>query len=83
MDRLLVERTVTERMFSRNVSILESLLKANAASERIIERHLHELNACWIALQKSHDLYIVTCFTDAIDIEENDLYLEIFTRKIY
>ena len=81
MDRLLVERTVTERMFSRNVSILESLLKANAASERIIERHLQELNACWIALQKSHDLYIVTCFTDAIDIEENDLYLETFTRK--
>ena len=52
MDRLLVERTVTERMFSRNVSILESLLKANAASEIIIERHLQELNAHWIALQK-------------------------------
>ena len=47
-------------------------------SERIIENHLQELNACWISLKKSHDVYIVTCFTD---IEESDLYLETFTRK--
>ena len=36
------------------------------------------MNACWISLKKSHDVYIVTCFTD---IEESDLYLETFTRK--
>ena len=36
MDRLLVEDTVTEPMFSWNVSILELLLKANATSERIL-----------------------------------------------
>ena len=79
MDRL-SERLVSERMFSRNLCILESLLHADS-NVRIIERHLSEINDCWKTLQKAHDIYVVENFTDASDIEANNLYLNSFTKR--
>ena len=40
---------------------------------------MNELNNSWNALQELHDRYVITCFTDTTDIEENDKFIDVFT----
>ena len=79
MHNLLIERTVAERMFSRHSTVLMSLLKADSTEPIIIERQLNELHNRWNALQESHDRYIITCFTESFE-NDND-FIDIFTTS--
>ena len=83
MHDFLLKRTVHERIFKRLDKIITSLLKDESASSRLIERRMKEFTERWIALQEAHDFYIISCFSNAQDIEEQDRYIEMLSTKFY
>ena len=65
-DKLLV-RSVAERMFSWQSSIVDKLLAdSSLSSVHIIERQLAELSTRWTELQEKYDSYTVEFITDGI-----------------
>ena len=83
MHDFLLKRTVHERIFKRLDKIITSLLKDESASSRLIERRMKEFTERWIALQEAHDFYIISCFSNAQDIEEQDRYIEMLSTEFY
>ena len=53
MDANLIGRSVAERMFVRESTVLDGLLNITSTPVRVIERHLAELAARWITLQEN------------------------------
>ena len=76
MHELLLQRTVSQRMFMRLIDNIRSLLHENSTATRIIDKRLLELRQRWNDLQNAHDCYVLSCFTDPADIAENDKWLE-------
>ena len=69
MNEKLLNRTVAERMFSRQSSLIEKLLAdASLSSVQIVERQLAELASRWIVLQEKSDSYTVEFCDDAVEI---------------
>ena len=76
MTDQLLARTISERMFTRQLHIIEKLLENPATSMRIIERQLTMLSTRWTALQESHDMYVIQCVSDPIEVSANDSYID-------
>ena len=69
MNEKLLNRTVAERMFARQSSLIEKLLAdTSLSSVRIVERQLAELASRWIILQEKSDSYTVEFCEDAVEI---------------
>lgn len=83
MHEYLLKRTVHQRKFERLDKTISSLLQGKPESNRIIENRLNELSACWQSLQEAHDLYIISCFTDTEEIEQEDEVLETLSSRFY
>ena len=76
MDSNLVGRSVAERMFTRESTILNGLLNKLSTPAPVIQRHLVELSARWITLQEKHDLYVCEFVTDMLEISANDALID-------
>ena len=83
MHEYLLKRTVHQRKFERLDKTISSLLQGKPESNRIIKNRLSELSACWQSLQEAHDLYIISCFTDTEEIEQEDEVLETLSSRFY
>ena len=83
MHEFLIKRTVDERIFKRLHKVINSLLDAGNTTFRIIEKRLREFNERWIKLQEAHDFYVISCFTDAKDVDEQDKFIETFSTDFY
>ena len=76
MNAKLLERSISERMFTREVGVVGDLLSDSSTSIRVIERHLVELTDCWRTLQKNHDAYVVEFIAEPVGISANDALIE-------
>ena len=81
MTAELLARTVSERMFTRQLHAVEKLLKNPDASTRIVERQLTTLCMRWTSLQETHDEYVIQFVSDPIDIATNDSFIESYGTK--
>ena len=59
MSELLLARSVSERMFSRQSTMMEKLIANPTTSLRILERHLSKFDNLWASLQEKHDMYVI------------------------
>ena len=76
MDANLIGRSVAERMFVRESTVLDGLLNITSTPVRVIERHLAELAARWITLQEKHDSYVCEFVTELLEISANDALID-------
>ena len=83
MHEFLLKRNVHQRIFTRLVETINLLLQNESSSTKIIGKRLNELNDRWISLQESHDSYIISCFSDPHDIDEQDRYIDALSNEFY
>ena len=70
-DRLLA-RTVSERMFAHECSVIKKLISVSSTPSRVFERHLSDLNCRWTSLQEKHFEYVAEFVSDPVEIAAND-----------
>ena len=83
MHELLMKRTVHERIFKRLQKTINTLLSDESASPRILEKRQKEFADRWMILQEAHDMYILSCFSNADEIVEQDCFLEPLAAEFY
>ena len=70
-DRILA-RTVCERMFAHECSVIHKLISVSSTPSRVLERHLSDLNCRWTSLQEKHFAYVAEFVSDPVEIAAND-----------
>ena len=70
-DRLLA-RTVSERMFAHECSVINKLISVSSTPSCVFERHLSDLNCRWTSLQEKHFEYVAEFVSDPVEIAAND-----------
>ena len=81
MNEQLLARTVAERMFTRQLHIIENLLENSVLPLRVIERQLATLCTRWTDLQESHDAYVIQFISDSIELSVNDQLIDKYSSE--
>ena len=76
MNEQLLARSISERMFTRQIHAIDNLLANSTSTVRIIERQLSTLCTRWTNLQESHDAYVVQFVSDSIELSANDSFID-------
>ena len=78
MDKTLLARSISERIFARHSAMLEKLIANSNTSTHILERHLLTLDNLWTALQEKHDTYVLEFVTDPAEISANQSLIDTY-----
>ena len=81
MNEQLLARSISERMFTRQVHAVDDLLDDSDSSVRIIERQLATLYTRWTALQESHDSFVIQFVSDSIELSANDSFIDKYSSE--
>jgi hypothetical protein len=82
MNKKLLARSVSERMFARQCGIIEKLLAHSSASLRIVERALSELCTKWSTLQERHDAYACEFVgDDSVEVTANEALIDNYSSE--